>query len=126
MPEVWASVVSVASGSAAVLLAQMVGELYPPVWGAQGDPRHRSRRWSLTKLERTVKRTTKGKWRDLVVMLHPPTGEVYPAFLELREKRARSGLRITLEALYVILAEREAARRRAERKSRKKQRGSAL
>lgn len=75
----------------------------------------------MTHLHKIVKRTVTTKWRPLVVILHPD-----PPSIEVREKRKRSGYVITLAALFQILAERSAAMAVAEKRKRRKLRGSAL
>lgn len=68
----------------------------------------------MTKLERKVRRVAAITGRGLVVTLFPAEGAM-PASLELRELGRRTGYRVTLASLRIILAAREADRARHER-----------
>ncbi len=74
----------------------------------------------MTRLGRRVRREVPQPRRSLIVTL-APCGE--DGTVEVREKGRRRGFAITVSALYVILAQREAESRR---QARRKRRGSAL
>jgi len=59
----------------------------------------------MTKLLRLVRRDAAAGRRALVVTLHPPNGSM-SASMGLREKRRRTGYRITLDDLFYLLARR--------------------
>lgn len=71
----------------------------------------------MTTLRRTVKRSIpQERGRGFVVILHP--GAV--PLIEIREARRRKGFSCPVPNLYVILAQREAERARAEKRAARK------
>lgn len=72
----------------------------------------------MTGLKRPVRRETAARFRDrkLIVILEPPD------LITVKEKGRRKGFTLTVEAIYILAAEAEVRRQKAEKRKNRKRR----